>query len=484
LKAIEYLREYNGKSAEKNSLGYLMRALWTGGKIPGEKQEEFQRTAGAADYFEKNLQNAPKFTNSLKAIEYLREHNGKSAEKNSLGYLMLALWTGKRIPKDKLMNWQMDAGAADYFEKNLQNAPEFESSLEAIDWIREYKQQNSDASSLGYLMLALWTGKRIPKDKLMTWGMDAGAADYALKFKEKVSYAIIHALIESSDNPKVNYWKNMLDETQFPNQKDQTKHVSKGYAKRIAKMALGIYGDEICKELEKYGYDTRILLLGEDYPSIKRYFAGNKYNVETAPTGKNAGTKLKKRRRKRQKKLKTGEDADRQLAGINKTGQDMLEKIIGPLGQSGADHNMLLKMAGLLEKMPEKAVLLQNMKGGAKYKYEAMKELVNALDKYGDSPARDVAETCLLNVADDMPGGAAHAIWRKAEIWQMEEITDAVKKAGDEKAFRGLMYDIDLAVNGAIIDGKSELAGAWAKEAVRIWLEQNTLDGGKGLGGF
>jgi len=163
------------KRMEGESHNQLVARLKNNGEIPKGKLQDFQRSAAAAEYYEKNkwMQVQEQFTDPMEMIEFLRENK---PDENSLSYLTLALWTGGKIPGDKLKNFQFTAGAAEYYEKNrwMQVQEQFTDPLEMIDFIRKNKQ---DDNSLSYLTQALWAGGKIPKDKQQWFQRTAAAAD-------------------------------------------------------------------------------------------------------------------------------------------------------------------------------------------------------------------------------------------------------------------------------------------------------------------
>jgi len=110
LEMIEFFRE---KRTDKNSLSYLTDALWTGGKIPENQLKKFLFIAGAADYYENNewMHIEKQFTNPLEMIKFLRENK---TDGNSLNYLTQALWTGGKIPEDKQKSYKLISSSADY----------------------------------------------------------------------------------------------------------------------------------------------------------------------------------------------------------------------------------------------------------------------------------------------------------------------------------------------------------------------------------
>src|SRR3989338_84135 len=98
----------------------LVTRLKNSGKIPNDKLQDYQRTAGAADYYDRNawmhVENA--FTDTLQMVSFLRE---KRTDDSSLSYLALSLWTAGKIPNDKLQDYQRTAGAADYYDRNARS---------------------------------------------------------------------------------------------------------------------------------------------------------------------------------------------------------------------------------------------------------------------------------------------------------------------------------------------------------------------------
>jgi len=178
-KAIAWLKE-NRPADEKNSLGYLMEVLWHGGKIPEDRLMEWRIDASAADYFDKNawIGCAPEFIDVEKSIKWLNE-NKPADEKNSLSYLMQALWHGKKIPEDKRITFGRCADAMRYLDEHewIRKAPEFGSAREAIEWMRA-NQPAKEERTLGTLMISLWFGGKISADKLSEWQWEAGAAEY------------------------------------------------------------------------------------------------------------------------------------------------------------------------------------------------------------------------------------------------------------------------------------------------------------------
>lgn len=94
---IDFLVE---NKPEKPGLSFLTQALWLGGKIPKDKLEYFQRSAGAADYYYKNpwLHTEHQFADPYDVVQFLRKNR---RGKKRLDYLATALWAGGRIPWDK-----------------------------------------------------------------------------------------------------------------------------------------------------------------------------------------------------------------------------------------------------------------------------------------------------------------------------------------------------------------------------------------------
>jgi hypothetical protein len=140
----------------------------------------------------KLLQSAPSFTEPLAAINWLRKNKAR-LDNNSLSYLIRCLWIGGKIPKNKLHWQFLAAAADYYDKsKLLQSEPSFKKPLEAINWLRKNKAR-LDNKSLDYLISCLWTGGKIPGHKLKKWEFMAAAAEYALKnerlIKEEIRLA-------------------------------------------------------------------------------------------------------------------------------------------------------------------------------------------------------------------------------------------------------------------------------------------------------
>ncbi len=175
-KLVDFLRN-RGEDTEV-SLSYLTQALWTGGKIPEHKLQEFQFIAGAADYYDRNewMHKAPSFTDPLKAIQYLSRLDRRQ---KSLTYLIGALWTGGKIPEHRLKKFQFIAGAAEYYGRHewLHVQRTFTEPLQMIRYLRANKPASENVS-LSYLTQALWTGSKIPLGKEQAFMRVAAARDY------------------------------------------------------------------------------------------------------------------------------------------------------------------------------------------------------------------------------------------------------------------------------------------------------------------
>ena len=268
LQAIKYLQGAQAELNDGNSLSYLMQALWASNKIPESKCMDWVLDAGAADYFEKNLVHAPVFESPLLAVRFLQNFRKEKNDGNSLSYLARALWTGARIPENRGEEYKRTASAADYYELNLNDAPVFKTALGAIRYLQDFRVMADESGSLSYLMLALWTGAKIPESRLMMWTFEAGEADYAIQNKERISQAIALAIIESSTQDR--NWMECIDFSIFSSKKDQNKPVSRQYAKQIVRMALGIYGDEIIGTVSEK-VDARVLYLYQGKRGFQKY---------------------------------------------------------------------------------------------------------------------------------------------------------------------------------------------------------------------
>lgn len=99
----------------KFSMAVLAAMLWAGGRIPGNKKQNIIMLAGSYDLYEQILwlYKAPILKSAEEAAKYLIEQQGAD-RKLSLSYLMQCLWIGGKIPPDRLQDFQMKAGAADY----------------------------------------------------------------------------------------------------------------------------------------------------------------------------------------------------------------------------------------------------------------------------------------------------------------------------------------------------------------------------------
>jgi len=158
------------------SLHYLCDQLWLGRKFPKAQKAQFVRAARNYELYLSSpwLHNYPGFDHPLKALNWLI--NKQTDNNYTLGTLMGALDSAGHLPNKKKQQFITTAGAYTYFEKHewMGKLTKFNKVKEAIKALAINRDDNN---SLSYLMQCLWAGGKIPKKKIMGWQMMAGAAD-------------------------------------------------------------------------------------------------------------------------------------------------------------------------------------------------------------------------------------------------------------------------------------------------------------------
>ncbi len=143
--------------------------------------------------------------------------------------------------------------AADYYDSHPEVHYEgvFKDALDAIRFLKEHRK---DDSSLSYLMLAEWTAGRVPEDKLMNWQLSAGAADYAMAKQKMIEQEIAKVYSNLSGSQRnssrvLSYLKDSIDRSRFTYLRNETKTISNAYFNLVMRYAMELYGNELVRGL-------------------------------------------------------------------------------------------------------------------------------------------------------------------------------------------------------------------------------------------
>lgn len=261
----ELIKEEIG--SESISLNTLMQSLQAAQKVCYD--QKYNRIASGLDLYKKSitLQNIPEIIlrDPIKVVAWANENCEQiktEAKSRSLGLVSIieALQANKKITKEQI--YHRLAGAIEIYKrsKTLENIPNemLNDPIPIIIWLRENRsliKNESKSRHIAFttLITALYAAQRIPADRFR-FKFEAGAADYAEEFKEKILAEMRNAVIEFR-RKNINLavfniwdkkWHKNIERSIFLN-KTNGNQLGNQYIAMIIKWAIRFYGNEILK---------------------------------------------------------------------------------------------------------------------------------------------------------------------------------------------------------------------------------------------
>jgi hypothetical protein len=250
------------------SLGYLMQALSSNGKIPFK--QAYVRLAGGLDLYlaSPTLQSMPENLpeNPIKLLKWLRKNQNNIQKETkkflSLRSLMIALQAAKKVPHKQDLD-RLTSGFELYYKTPVlqEGGNVFGSVEELIEFIDERRDflpktgKEGERISFRHAYDALRAAQRIaPGLDTHHAGLEVSAADYARRYEEEIGDAICEAVeiylenhfpegFNSSGN---GWWLRYLNRSGFKRGgfNSEGKQLSNRYIRYIIKWARRLYANE------------------------------------------------------------------------------------------------------------------------------------------------------------------------------------------------------------------------------------------------
>jgi hypothetical protein len=241
----------NDETGQPDSFYHITTGLLTEGRVTLNSNYDPTQFGTALDYYHSSeaMQRIPHpFSDSLSAIQWIIAHRDvlgshtliQGKPYNSIAHYMTCLYAGNKLFADNPVNFTYDAGAAEFAVSNsvlMSCKNYFTDHDEAIDWLVQRRvligsrNHDQESNSLVYLMRCLAYLNKIPRKKLNSFLIAAGAADYAFKHMDLYKSELDRLAGQGLPAAEVTF--QMLNRNLFRNSRKPEQPLSVEYFRRV-----------------------------------------------------------------------------------------------------------------------------------------------------------------------------------------------------------------------------------------------------------